>query len=490
MPSFQNTQCPHSLFYLSRFRTMTQQLTKSLLRGVPRLCSAVSCTAHRRNTIPQVTTRYNSSSSQILSRSTILLQDGLDIRELPLVIRRMNAREFPFSHVFYSGDDLRPVTEEDKQFKLHLQECNTLEDILKLLEVPGEKVTANSAAYALQRLCQLREGCGDGVDSFIKKAVFNELCETATKEIESLDTDTLTTLVKCYLNSDNTGETFIKRVNEEVEKRVGDGLFSISELCTLITVLCEHIKGDHAIVNNMWIHLGNRFQEIDHTSISQVYKTLRNISHEYRYLFTVVDKQFERCWWKLNAQDMSTIVKAMTILNHDNLTPLKVIGRWIALNGHDLQNLALLRDLMTMYLHFSYSDTNFIRSLELFLPGKIARLDKTLIAMVMEYCRRRRLYSSKIFNAVATDFEQNGHNYQPHEIVYCLRPFGQLNYIPRNATQMFSVVEDVLSERFADIDAAAMIELLTSFSYIGRLPINFVSTVFTPHFMARLQSEY
>lgn len=52
-----------------------------------------------------VSTRYFASdNNSILSRSTILLQDGKDITEIPLVIRRLDAADFPFSNpVSYSN---------------------------------------------------------------------------------------------------------------------------------------------------------------------------------------------------------------------------------------------------------------------------------------------------------------------------------------------------------------------------------------------------
>ena len=471
---------------------MTQQVLQCLRRGVPCLGSAL-LTMQRRMSHPGFCNllRQKTTYSKVLGRSSILLQDGLDIKELPLVIRRMGAKDFPFSSVVYSGEGLREISEEDKAFKVQLQGCSSLKEVLKLLEIPGEQVTPYSASFALQRLCQLSEGSQftDGIDSFIKKAIFNELCETATKDIETLSTETVILLVKCCLNSESQSEILEERVNEEVEKRIGDRNFTISELCTLITLLSESIKGDSNIVSSLWIHLGNRFLDIDHTNIRQVYATLRNIGYEQRFLLGVVDKQFAKCWWKLTAEDMSTIVRVLTILNHDNLQALSVVGKWIALNGHDLQNQRLLHDLVAMYTHFSFGDANFLRSLELFLPSNISKLDKVIVAMVMEYCRRRRLVSRRIFNCVATDFELCSSQYKLHQILYCLRPFGQLNYLPENTGRLFSVIEEKLQENFNEMNAADMVELLTSFTYLGRLPVNFLNKVFTPHFISRLQSK-
>ncbi len=62
--------------------------------------------------------------------------------------------------MYFAGSEIEKVTEQDELFKLELQRCNSLEAVLLLLEVPGEDVTQYSAAFALQRLCQLQQGKG------------------------------------------------------------------------------------------------------------------------------------------------------------------------------------------------------------------------------------------------------------------------------------------------------------------------------------------
>lgn len=85
------------------------------------------------------------------------------------------------------------------------------------------------------------------------------------------------------------------------------------------------------------------------------------------------------------------------------------------------------------------------------------------------------------------DFQQNGPNCTPHEIVYTLRPFGQLNYLPPNSAEFFESVETILSSRFAEFDPAAILEVLASFVYLERFPVNFAGHIFTPHFLAQVR---
>ena len=46
-----------------------------------------------------------------------------------------------------------------------------------------------------------------------------------------------------------------------------------------------------------------------------------------------------------------------------------------------------------------------------------------------------------------------------------------------------------LADNFARYEPDMLVELMASFVYVERFPINFISKVFTPHFFARLHCE-
>jgi len=90
--------------------------------------------------------------------------------------------------------------------------------VLRLLEVPGEKVTASSAASALQRLSQLCTATGnDDMDSFVRKAVLHELCETVVNGLSQLPNSTFISLAgNAALASSGYSGQFVRDVNNEV----------------------------------------------------------------------------------------------------------------------------------------------------------------------------------------------------------------------------------------------------------------------------------
>jgi len=93
-------------------------------------------------------------------------------------------------------------------------------------------------------------------------------------------------------------------------------------------------------------------------------------------------------------------------------------------------------------------------------------------------------------SCVAGDFETNASRYEPHELVYTLRAFGHLNYVPPNSGAFFSAVETVLMSKFLEFDAIFILEMLVSFVYIERFPVNFLGHIYSPHFLAQIKGRY
>jgi len=110
-----------------------------------RLCQSIFASS-RVSSCPHVAFQYDSSagtfqscrfksSSFILGQSEVLLQDGVEIQELPWVIRRLDPREFPFVNSC-SVDGRRYVCGvKDEQFVQQLQECVTVHQVCLLLHL-------------------------------------------------------------------------------------------------------------------------------------------------------------------------------------------------------------------------------------------------------------------------------------------------------------------------------------------------------------------
>lgn len=427
-------------------------------------------------------------STRILGRSSIFLQDGLDIQELPLIIRRMQENEFQSLSSLHADNKCDKPSNQDVAFKLHLQDCSTVSEVIKLLEVPDERVSPFSASYSLIRLSQLHDGNASDCDSFIRKAVFKELCDTASSDTKKLDNDTLIKLVKCYLKSENHTLTFIQNINKELEHRIGGGTLTIDNMCMLIDNLSASIKSDMSLLKNSWIHLGSRYREIDETNIAKVYAVFKHISRNQRYIANLLDKRVQKVWWKLIPSDIAVICNTLTYLNMKSTIVLNIVPKWLICNIQEASE-KKFTEILSFYLYFNVGNEQFFKSLNHYVTLGIDKLSKKFIAMSMSYCHKVRILMPKLLNSVADDFVMNNSQYSITEQFHVIRTYGHLNYSPLNSSKFFSCVENILLKEFDNFHPSQIVELFATFSYTNRLPINFLNRVLNAHFLTKIKND-
>lgn len=69
------------------------------------------------------------------------------------------------------------------------------------------------------------------------------------------------------------------------------------------------------------------------------------------------------------------------------------------------------------------------------------------------------------------------------------RTFGELDFHPPNGFKFWEIMEQILEKKFAEFPPKEIIDLLISFIYLERYPLNFARKIFNPYFMDRLHSQ-
>ena len=425
--------------------------------------------------------------SRVLTTSSLMRQDGLFINELPIVMCRADPSMFPFLEPIPRTE--KPESKQDITFKSQIHKCSTVQDVFQLLEIPKDTVTGYAATYALQRLCQLSQQQDGENQSFVRTAILNELCETVLKDISELSNDTVIGLTLCCSRLNKISKIYVDKIIDEVEKRVGQSVFSISELCTLVEIISNDPHANQSVANNIWIHIGDRKNDIVAENIAHVYSCVKYFSSDYKYMLNLLSRQLSLHWWKLTNSDVVTILSTLTKFSKD-VSDLKHFGRWVFMNVHSVNDTEM-KAIVAAFTHFNYNDEYLRSSLERYVSAKISRMDLTLISMIQQYFCSQRFLSIVVMNAVARHFTEKGNSYEPFQILYALKPFGELNYLPAAADsyKLFKTVEDVLYDKFSGFNVDQLLQLLCSFVYVERFPINFVKRIFTPHFISKINSK-
>ncbi|XP_076455547.1 FAST kinase domain-containing protein 3, mitochondrial-like [Babylonia areolata] len=421
----------------------------------------------------------------VVSVSSILLQDGLEIQELPILVRLLDKGALPLASHTYPGEHVRPMSAEDQDFHFLLQQCLSVRDVFKLLEIPSERVTGYSASAALQRLCELQKMNADWDDlhSFIRTAVMKELNDTVRKDVGQLSNETLVSLVSCYMNMDSFGQECLSAINGEIEKRMVEEQFSIENLCAVSKLLHISGKGDRDLINSIWVHIANHYQDVDERCMARV---LESLPPSHRYVLKVLGRQVQRVWWKMKEEDAVACLNALVQHNSLQVSIMTHFSHWLFLNIHTVSERNLMQ-FVAAFIHFRFSDAKFITAVERYVGAGGEKLSANLLGLVMEYCRMRRYFSPTILDAAARHFVQHGHSYSALQMFTILRPFGQLNYLPKDSHQFLLQTERMLKQRFDDFHPAHLAELLCSFAFVEKIPLNFVQKVLTPSFLSRVK---
>ncbi|XP_041857042.1 FAST kinase domain-containing protein 3, mitochondrial-like isoform X2 [Melanotaenia boesemani] len=134
-------------------------------------------------------------------------------------------------------------------------------------------------------------------------------------------------------------------------------------------------------------------------------------------------------------------------------------------------------------------DEELLVAMEKHLPGRMGKCDPELISTVMEYCLQMRCRSEPIFEAVAENFVCRAERHTNLQIAKQVVTMGRLNYLPQCSNEMFKKLESILMERFSQFQPRSLIDLLHACIHLERFPLNYLSKVFSPYFLQKLQEQ-
>lgn len=207
-------------------------------------------------------------------------------------------------------------------------------------------------------------------------------------------------------------------------------------------------------------------------------------------VITRLNRCTERLAHRLSPTAISNILHSLATLQGGQAVTLirSLIQRSILTVGSfsDAELTRILRALARLSQHHA----QFLCSLEHHLANRIKECDPELISSVMEYCLHVRWCSRAVFEAVAERFVQNAETYSTAQIAQQIIAMGRLNYLPSCASEMFKKLESILTTRFSQFQPQTLLNVLHSCVHLERFPLNFVSKVFSPLFLQRLEGMF
>lgn len=331
------------------------------------------------------------------------------------------------------------------------------------------------------------------VKSLFEAEILPELCARladapSNERIEHL----ATSLGVCVELSVDPNSPLVSKLKEGCMALLSRTDIEVPHLCHLGEVAYKLEGSSSEVVAQVLNSVSTSISKaLNPNNAAQVYSLLAlcQDSHQCQALMPSLHRQTERLVHRLKAGNISDILHSLGVLQQNQAISLILkLSRRSSRLFKDFTDQELLRVLASL-IHIGHRDQEFLAAMEKHLPGRLASCDAELISTVMEYCLQMRCRSEPMFEAVAEGFVNNAEKYSTHQIGRQIVAMGRLNYLPKCSSQMFKKLESVLQSRFSQFQPRSVIEMLHSCIHLERFPLNFVSRVFSPYFLQRLQAQ-
>lgn len=422
--------------------------------------------------------------------SVILIQDGLNIEELPIAVRRANDKFLQMRTQMSSEVPIPSAATVPSE--LVFKKCQNPEAVMVLLsELKIEQVTAPVAYQALAKLAELgmnieyRNQGAEIEKSFTMDAVLLQLGSTICKYGT---TDQLIGSFRLILLPSFPGRISNLRIlfAECCLNRVLDNICSVVQVCQIVELFSTMSQQQWA--DKCWVGLMGR--HVDETEILRVFQILPYLKESQRAVFNNLERLMAE---GINQLDERSILRILSILDELNLPHRRIcsiVSQWVRLNLHSVSEEGIT-NLLTLFCKLDHSDQHLIQVMERYFKSRATSgLSQDLLIAASDYCRHFRLCYPAVLNAVANGFSRLGQdklNIRTIEAV--ITAFGLVDFRPDDDYVFWSTAEAVLERRLVEFRPEALLNVFMSCIYLQRYPMNFMTRIFSPHFLHRMHSQ-
>ena len=388
-----------------------------------------------------------------LALFSLMMQDGEEFKDMPALVRILSDLKPPTVHNYsYSGSH-PSLNDFDLELQLHLKDAKSLHDIYDRLHIPTDQISAESAAYALQKICLLKEEKikGDHPDTFLSAAILNELYNTVSRDIGRISCSTLFMLLDTFYSLRGWENFFGENIHEEIENRIGSSVFNFEELCSLSDVLCryEEIADCSDLLEKVWIHVRNRWRDINADSIAQIYAGVPK--KYFKDVQDLLSKQIKSIYWKLNSSDVRVILSELQKRNSKSIRELPYFGEWTAISFNQILE-ADMSYIIKSFMNLDYVDETLLYTMSKYIPGKLKSnsLSLEILLQSLDYCKFARFIDDKLLRVASEHFIKHYKSYSHKQVHTLMTVYSFLSYTPADYLNFFFNVSKHLSIKFSD----------------------------------------
>lgn len=430
---------------------------------------------------------------------------------------------------------LKQMSEEEKEIIEGFNRCFNSSSIFRLLEtIPPSEVTPPVAAHALRKIMELEDNNFPPApetserntiravtrrpDTFLRIAFVSTLVDIVCRSKNpSVILDGLTSAMRDTFPGDNS--LYKSRLLEELLDCVTEGLFSLPQLCQAVTILAtfypEDRKRSLEAADRLWFGLMDKGQKLGTgealtpplgeavtpslgegvtpslgEAVTALFAILPSLSKSRHIVFRLAEEKAIQNWQYLATSHVIEIFRVLTQLKYERVKPelLRTLSGWFTLNIHSLGEQELLA-VIWGYHQLNYTDNSIVTALEKVIKMKGLQIKEAdLISTICSYCLHHRIRCPAILEGVGHYFIERHTELEPHQVCWIGQVFGRLDYSPPGF-KFWELMENYLEHNFVKFPPIDVINLLVSFIYIEKYPLNFTLKLFNHYFMDRLHSQ-
>lgn len=448
-------------------------------------------------------------SSEGLSNTSLIMQNGMDIQELPLIVKKVSGNDASVL-LFSNGNDntsqdgvnnanrdtSNSISDEELQdISRGFKNCSSMNELLKLLEiVPSTYVNSSIAFHILEKMMELDDvykpfdthTFEDVANNFTKTAVFNQLMNVILSSNEPSALRHCLVLMNRNSQFKKNLMPYFDKLKDQILLLVTENKYKITEICSIIDEF--HAAGVTADIDKMWIGITEQFANIDEKNVINVYRTLPYFEKSRDVIANTLHRRMSSLWWNVDGCDIAEILAITKETNSRSYKLLQISARWLNTKIHSVSEDELF-SILKGFQASEFVNSQIITALERYMKIKgMNIMNETLFGGIMEYCLNFRIRSIPILNKCCDYFIRNGNKFSPSVLRSIIVPFGYLSYSPDRSYEYWKLLEDVLRTKFAQFHPEHVLDILLSCIYLERFPINFINDIFNPFFLTNLQN--
>lgn len=457
-----------------------------------------------------------------IGETSVFVQTGMKINELPVVVQKVNDvfdlyRKLGISQdkspppsdtkdaiITYNQADLNP---EEAEVIAGFSRCYSASSIYKLLEtIPRKEVTPSVAAHALRKIIDLenavpshipavRANIGGGrktQDSFLRIAFVSTLLDiVCSSRKPRVILDGLATVGRDKFPGDQAD--YKERMLEELLLCVSEGIFSVAQVCEAINILSlfyEDRKSCLEVADKLWFGIVDQAAQIESPdTVVQIISILPHLKNSRSVVFKLAEEKSMAHWQTYSTGDIVEIMRVFTEIGYNSPRLMKMVSQWLSVNIHSIRETELLA-ILYCFIQLDYVDNRVISSVEKVIKHRGCQIGETdLVSTICDLCTKFRIRSQPILEGTGQYFMEHFKNLSAPQILSIARCYGELDFHPPNGFKFWDILEHLLENKFMEFSPKDIIELLVSFLYIEKYPLNFTNKLFNPFFLDRLHHQ-